>query len=99
MYQFLVLQSLSIDQTLGQRFPNLLEPLPKSRWRLCLITLNISQWLLIVQNNIAVLLLCYLPKNRILPLGGNLLQVWEPLQQANNFLAQLKHLEKWCVVG
>jgi len=31
MYQFLVLHSLSIDQTLGQRFPNLFEPLPKSR--------------------------------------------------------------------
>jgi len=33
---------------LSQWFPNLFEPLPKSRQRLCLVTRNISQWSLII---------------------------------------------------
>jgi len=38
---------------------------------------SISQWLLIIQSNIVVLVRHYLPKNRILPPEGNLPPVWE----------------------
>jgi len=42
------------------------------------------QWSLIIPSNIVILVPRYPSKNRILPLGGNLPSVWEPLVYANN---------------
>jgi len=76
----------SLINHLGQWFLNFFKPLPKSRYRLCLIKKffgfqvknSFLQWLLIIQNNM-VLVLRYSPKNHILPQGDNLPPVWEPL--------------------
>ena len=75
--------AMALWSGLWQWFPNLFEPLPKPRQRLCLITRNISHWSLIIQNNIVVLVLRYPPKNRILPPGGNWPPVWKPLGYVN----------------
>jgi len=85
-FQFVLATAFNSLTLLNQWFLNLFEPLSKSRWWLCLITLNVlhrnkNATSILVSHTSAVLSLgsAFPPEEPHIIPGDNLHPVWEPL--------------------